>query len=86
MGVSPGEFWELTFMEVRAISKREERAERRLWQHTAAVLALLGNCHRGKNSRPLKPADFYPFDLPETQAEEITREDINALIDEFNGN
>jgi hypothetical protein len=72
-------------MEVAAISKREEREERRLWQHTATVLALLANCHRGKNSKPAKPADFYPFDVPEVQSEEVTREDINALIDEFNG-
>ena len=73
----------MTFHEVSAISKREEREERRLWQHTATVLALLGNCHRGKNSRPYKPLDFYPFDVPTRSEQEITRDDIDSLIDEF---
>ena len=65
---------------------KEEREERRLWQHTATVCALLANCHRGKNRRPYKPADFYPFDTPSV-TQDLTREDIEALIDEFtNGN
>lgn len=74
----------MTFAEVAAYAKKEEREERRLWQHTASVLALLANCHRGKNSRPLKPADFYPFDLPkEAKGEDLTRDDIDNLINEF---
>ena len=31
------------------------------WNHTAAILALLANCHRDpKKTRPFKPADFHP--------------------------
>lgn len=85
MGLMPDQFWDMTFFEVAAFSLKEEREERRLWQHTATVLALLANCHRGKNTRPSKPADFYPFDLPKVEGQEVTREDIDKLIDEFNG-
>lgn len=73
----------MTFHELAAFSKREEREERLRWQHTAAILALLGNCHRGKNSRPLKPADFYPFETPQSEAATPTAEEIKNLIDEF---
>lgn len=32
-----------------------------LWNHTAALLALLANAHRDpKKTRPLKPIDFHP--------------------------
>lgn len=82
----PRDFWEMTFHEVASLSMREEREERRRWHHTATVCALLANCYRGKNRRPYKPADFYPFDLPEVTTD-MTREDIDSLINEFtNGN
>jgi hypothetical protein len=33
-----------------------------LWNHTAALLALLANAHRDpKKTRPLKPIDFHPY-------------------------
>ncbi|GIX04628.1 MAG: hypothetical protein KatS3mg114_0497 [Planctomycetaceae bacterium] len=32
-----------------------------LWNHTAAVLALLANAHRDpRKTRPVRPADFHP--------------------------
>ncbi len=36
---------------------------RERWSHTAAVLALLANCHRDprKKPTPYKPADFNPY-------------------------
>lgn len=33
-----------------------------LWNHTAAVLALLANAHRDpKKTRPFNPTDFHPY-------------------------
>ena len=38
-----------------------EARQREAWQRTAAVLALLANCHRDpKRRRPYTPDDFLP--------------------------
>ena len=31
------------------------------WMHTSAVLAMLANVNRGKNSRPYEWSDFNPY-------------------------
>lgn len=39
-----------------------EARQRAAWGRTAAVLALLANCHRDpQRGRPLRPADFDPY-------------------------
>jgi hypothetical protein len=39
------------------------RKRQEAWDHTAAVLALLANCHRDtkRRPRPYSPADFHPL-------------------------
>ncbi len=32
------------------------------WMHTSAVLAMLANVNRGKNSRPYEWSDFNPYE------------------------
>lgn len=36
---------------------------RERWNHTAALMALIANCHREprKKPTPYKPADFHPY-------------------------
>ncbi|MBA2481227.1 MAG: hypothetical protein H0V44_11240 [Planctomycetes bacterium] len=33
------------------------------WNHTAALLALIANCHRDPRRRAFTPADFHPRTL-----------------------
>ena len=38
-----------------------EARSRDAWHHTAALLALIANCHRdAKKHRPFTPQDFHP--------------------------
>ena len=38
-----------------------ESKQREAWNHTAAVMALLANIHRGKGRSAYSPNDFNPF-------------------------
>jgi len=82
LGLKPAEVWDMTFHEVASFSRSHDREERARWMHTATVCALLANCHRGKNRRPYKAADFYPFDIPKVE-DSMTAEDVRQLIEEF---
>lgn len=51
-----------------------------LWNHTAALLALLANAHRDpKKTRPLKPADFHPHRKPTLNSPAPPKADISLL-------
>jgi hypothetical protein len=56
-------------------------AEAARWNHTAALMALLANCHRDpRRHRPYQPADFHP----ERGAEAPPRtRDLTVLRDLF---
>jgi hypothetical protein len=42
-----------------------EGRQREAWNHTAALMALLANCHRDpKRSRAFRPDDFHPMAGP----------------------
>jgi hypothetical protein len=42
-----------------------EGRQREAWNHTAALLALLANCHRDpRRSRPFTVTDFHPLTEP----------------------
>ena len=55
------------------------------WGHTAAVLAMLANCHRDpKKTRAFRPSDFLPADRhgdPRSgrQSEEVIEIDENNI-------
>lgn len=51
-----------------------------LWNHTAALLALLANAHRDpKKTRPLKPVDFHPHRKPTPNPPAPPKADISVL-------
>jgi hypothetical protein len=53
-----------------------EARQREAWQRTAAVLALLANCHRDpKRRRPYTPDDF----LPKTRDRSESPGDLSIL-------
>ncbi len=35
-------------------------ANQRDWNHTASIMALLANCHRGQGQRAFRISDFHP--------------------------
>ena len=54
-----------------------EARQREAWNHTAALLALLANCHRDpRRSRAFTVTDFHPLADP---AEPPPRADIRVL-------
>lgn len=50
----------------------EARSERQ-WDHTAAVLAMLFNVNRGKDTPARTPASFHPHRLAEAEAKKKAR-------------
>ena len=73
----------MTPREVYHWMKSVEGEDRRNWAQTAQICALLANIHRGKNRRPFRPGDFYPYELPKGPEVDLTREDIDSLRDEL---
>ena len=58
-----------------------EARQREAWNHTAALLALLANCHRDpRRSSAFTVTDFHPLAEP---AEPPPRADITVLRDVF---
>jgi hypothetical protein len=51
------------------------------WDHTAHILALLSNIHRGKG-RPRQPIDFHPF-RKNAPKKSISRSELHQLRDAF---
>ena len=64
-----------------------EGRSREAWNHTAAVLALLANCHRDpKKSKPFQPDDFNPHEQRKRgPAIRVTKENITEMRAEFVG-
>ena len=48
-------------MTLRELFWMAEGHGRDAWNHTAQVLAMVYNSHRGKGARAMKPAEFHPF-------------------------
>jgi len=50
------------------------------WNHTAALLAMLANCHRDpKRSRAFRPMDFHPHERRRRGGVPITTENLALL-------
>lgn len=64
-----------------------EGRSREAWNHTAAVLAMLANCHRDpKKSRAFEPEDFHPHEPRQRgPAIRVTQENITDMKAEFVG-
>lgn len=69
----------MTLAEFGAWSKHTKYQQERAWERTSAVMALVANTNRSKNSRPYKPADFNPFATTDTTLSLPTAEDLHYL-------
>jgi len=48
------------------------------WNHTAAIMTLTANCHRGEKTRTFKIEDFHPF-MDRAAGVAITSDTIHLL-------
>jgi len=56
------------------------------WSRTAQLCAVIANCHRDpKKGRPLKPADFDPFDRTPQDVIKLDADNIGLLRQAFLG-
>jgi len=85
LGLRPREFWDLTFAEFAFVVKGENDRDRRLWEHTSSVMALMANSNRDPKRRPQAYTvdDFNPYHIAEnktSRGHEVTQEqkDLNA--------
>lgn len=69
----------MTLAEFGAWSKHTKHQQERAWERTSAVMALVANTNRAKNSRPYKPADFNPYAKTTDHIQLPTAEDIHYL-------
>ena len=62
VGLKPAELEPLTPVEFDAIQEGDRIREKRSWQRTALLCAVIANCNRDKKKKPspYKPADFMP--------------------------
>lgn len=54
-----------------------EGRQRDAWNHTAQLLAMIYNAHRGPKARPMRPAEFHPFGRPKRPAPRV--KDLSIL-------
>jgi hypothetical protein len=58
-----------------------EAKSREAWDHTASILALLFNTHRGPRSKPARVEDFHPY--RERRRPAMTVEQLHSLKSAF---
>lgn len=62
-----------------------EAHSREAWNHTAALMALIANCHRDpKKGRAFRATDFHPSARREDKGLLVTKENIGLMKDAFN--
>ena len=54
------------------------------WNHTAQLLAMLYNAHRGKGARAMRPAEFHPLSGKQ-QSPAAKTKDLSILKQVFVG-
>jgi len=59
-----------------------EGHSRDAWNHTAQLLAMVYNAHRGKGARAMKPLEFHPF-AGNKQASAAKTKDLSILNQVF---
>lgn len=80
LGLRPREFWDMTFMEFAAFTSGIREQDRRLWNHTSSVMALVANVNRDRKRQPkaFTADDFNPYEIEPT-TQELTQEDIQTI-------
>ena len=58
LGLSEQEFWSLTPREFRLLADEWCVAQKREAMNTAALMALIANCHKSADTTAFKPEDF----------------------------
>lgn len=96
-GLSPREFWSLTFFEFSAYTKSIRDADERQWWHTSSLMALHANMNRDSKRQPTpyKPKDFNPYAHENQKAKfvrqftdeqkDLTRDWVNTYYSNKNG-
>lgn len=81
MGLTPDQFWDLTFRELALFSRGYEFRLARQWDMASTILALLANVNSGKGKK-FTPADFHPLANVTSKAESkvTTAEEREALF------
>jgi hypothetical protein len=81
MGLTPDQFWDLTFREFALYSRGHEYRLARQWDMASTILALLANVNSGKGKR-FTPSDFHPLlDVTSmAQSKVTTAEEREALF------
>ena len=84
LGLRPREFWDLTFAEFAFVVKGENDRDRRLWEHTSSVMALMANSNRDPKRRPRAYTvdDFNPYHIAEnkpSRGHEVTQEQKDLI-------
>lgn len=73
-------------MKLRTLLLAEEARQDDAWLHTASLMQLIANCHRGPKQRPFQLADFHPnIKREKKRGTRITDENIDLLIEAFCG-
>ncbi len=54
-GMDPGPY------SLRELVWMVEAGRREAWNHTASLMALMANCHRGPKQKPFNAQDFHPM-------------------------
>ncbi|MDA9755372.1 phage tail assembly chaperone [Flavobacteriales bacterium] len=81
LGLRPNEFWDMTFMEFIAFTASFRDHDRRMWNHTASVLATIANVNRDRKRqpKPFTPSDFNPYESEDQPSRELTKQDIQNI-------
>ena len=69
-------------MTLRELVWLAEARQREAWSHTSQILAMVYNSHRGKGTRPMKPAEFNPF-IEKTTEPVAQTNDLSILKEVF---
>jgi len=82
LGLRPNEFWDMTFMEFAAFSRGTRDADRRMWNHTSTIMAMIANVNRDRKRqpRPYRSDDFHPYTQDhQSQSNELTEQDLQNI-------
>lgn len=71
----------MTFMEFAAFVRGTRDQDRRMWNHTSSVLAMMANVNRDRKRqpRPYRPDDFNPYEQEPKTKRELTQQDIQNI-------
>jgi len=81
LGLRPNEFWDMTFAEFAAFSRGVRDQDRRMWNHTSTIMAMMANVNRDRRRqpKPYRPDDFHPYEYQKQPDPGVTEEIKNNI-------